>query len=138
LKEIIKEAEALFDHPIKQYALFKKFEEQVKNRQIDGIPETLNGNRHAKAYYGSFRLVLGGERFNSMTDDEVQQFTDEALAIDSIVNQAVAEFSLNPANIETEIRKQLLPRLFKLTGMDKAKEIIEEIIQIARLGISNE
>lgn len=138
LKDIIKEAEALFDHPVKQYALFKKFEEQVDNRQVDGIPEVLNNNRHAKAYYGSFRLVLGDERFNSMTDDELQQYTNEALAIDDIVNQAVAEFSLNPTNIETDIRKQLLPRLFKLSGMDKAKEIIDEVIQITRLGITNE
>ena len=137
LKDIIKEAEALFDHPIKQYALFRKFETQVENRQIDGMPEALSGNRHASAYYGCFRLILGDARFNSMAADESQQFADEALAIDVIVNKAVAEYSLNPANIETEIRKQLLPRLFKLAGMDKAKEIIAEIIQITRSGISN-
>ncbi|AJP55826.1 hypothetical protein UC34_00150 [Pandoraea vervacti] len=29
LKQAIAEAEAMFDHPLKQYALFKKFEEQV-------------------------------------------------------------------------------------------------------------
>ncbi|VAX07875.1 Type I restriction-modification system, restriction subunit R [hydrothermal vent metagenome] len=136
LKDIIKEAEALFDHPVKQYALFKSFEEKVENRDIEGIPEALNGNRHAKAYYGTFRLVLGEDRFNAMQEDEIQQFTNEALAIDEVVNQAVAEHSLNLANIEAEIRKKLLPKLFKLTGMDKAKEIIEDVIHITRIGLS--
>ena len=138
LKEIIKEAEALFDHPIKQYALFKAFEEKVANRQIEGIPAELDGNQHAKAYYGTFHIVLGDKRFKEMTEDETRQYTDEALAIDEIVNQSVAEYSLNPQAIESEIRKQLLPRLFKLIGMDKAREVIEEIIHITRLGIINE
>jgi len=138
LKAVIKEAEALFDHPLKQYALFKAFEEKVENREIEGIPAALKGNRHASAYYGTFRLVLGDDRFTAMTDEVIQEFIAEALAIDSIVTQAVEEYSLNPANIEAEIRKQLLPQLFKLTGMEKAKDIIEEVIRIARLGLPNE
>ncbi len=32
LKQAIAEAEALFDHPLKQYALFKAFEEKVQAR----------------------------------------------------------------------------------------------------------
>jgi len=47
---------------------------------------------------------------------EVQSFANEALTIDKVVTQAVAEYSLNPANIETEIHKHLLPSLFKLSG----------------------
>ena len=137
LKAVIKEAEALFDHPVKQYALFKSFSEKVDNREIEGIPVELNNNRHAKAYYGTFHLVLGDEYFNNISEDDIQKFTNEALAIDEVVNQAVAEHSLNPANIETEIRKQLLPKLFKLTGIDNAKEIIEEVIRITRIGLSN-
>ncbi len=136
LKEIIKQAEALFDHPIKQYALFKAFGEKVENRQVEGIPSQLDSSRHAKAYYGTFILVLGEDRFKNMSEDEIEQFADEALVIEKIVNNAVAEYSLNPVNIESEIRQKLLPRLFKLTGMNKAKEIIEEIIKITRLGIS--
>src|SRR5690606_22514441 len=38
LKQAIAEAEAMFDHPLKQYALFKKFEEKVAQREVDGIP----------------------------------------------------------------------------------------------------
>lgn len=138
LKEIIKEAEALFDHPLKQYALFKSFEEKVENRDIEGIPAELENNRHAKAYYGVFRLVLGDERFNKMSEEETQQYINEAQKIDEIVTRAVAEYSLNQANIEAEIRRQLLQRLFKLTGMNKANDIIDEVIRITRLGVNNE
>jgi len=138
LKEIIKEAEALFDYPIKQYALFKSFAEKVDNRDIEGIPDALNDNRHARAYYGVFRLMLGEKHFAELQIDEAQEYINQALSIDNIVNQAVAEHSLNPANIETEIRKQLLPKLFKLTGMDKAKAIIEEVIRITRVGLTKE
>lgn len=138
LKQVIKEAEALFDHPLKQYALFKKFEQLVEERDIEGIPAALRDNPHAKAYFGVFRLVLGDDRFSAMSDEELEQFTKEALVIDQVVDEAVAAYSLNPANIEAEIRKQLLPRLFKRVGMDKAKEIIEEIIRIARQGVNRD
>ncbi len=128
LKEAIAEAEALFNHPLKQYALLKTFEEKLAVRQLEGIPESLNGNRHARAYYGAMRLVMG--------DDDPQDLADEALVIDRVIDQAVAEQSLNPQGIEAEIRKGLLPRLFKLFGMDKTKEVIDSVIQITRVGLS--
>jgi len=137
LKEIIKQAEALFDHPIKQYALFKEFEEVVNTRQLDTIPEELTDNRHAIAYYGCFRLVLGDDYFESLSNEKnITQFITEARIIDDVVHKAVAEFSLNPLNIETEIRQKLLPELYKLVGMDSAKEIIEQVIIITRFGIN--
>ncbi len=136
LKQVIKEAEALFDHPLKQYALFKQFEQQVDERNIDGIPAALNDNPHAKAYFGTFRLVLGDKAVNAMGDEELKALTEEAITIDKVVDEAVATNSLNPANIEAEIRKQLLPRLFKRVGMDKAKDIIEEVIRITRQGVN--
>lgn len=136
LKQVIKEAEALFDHPLKQYFLFKKFDQQVEARDIEGIPAALNDNPHARAYFGTFRLVLGDAKFDAMSEEELAQFTDEALAIDQVVDEAVAAYSLSPANIEAEIRKHLLPRLFKLVGMDRAKDIIEEVIRITRQGVS--
>jgi type I restriction enzyme R subunit len=44
LKEAVAEAEALFEHPLKQYALFKVFEEKLDARQLEGVPESLGGN----------------------------------------------------------------------------------------------
>jgi type I restriction enzyme R subunit len=52
------------------------------------------------------------------------------------VTAAVAEFSINPSEIENQIRRALLPILFKAVGMDKAKAIITDIIQITRLGVA--
>jgi hypothetical protein len=39
LKQAIAEAEAMFDHPLKQYALFRKFEEKVEQRDVEGVPD---------------------------------------------------------------------------------------------------
>jgi len=136
LKAAIAEAEALFEHPIKQYALFKSFEEKVAQRDIETIPQLLKDNAHARAYYGAMRLVLGEAYFTGIESEQSQVYIDEALSIDKIVDKAVAEQSLNPQNIESAIRKNILPGLFKLVGMDKANEVIEEIILITRVGLS--
>lgn len=138
LKMAIAEAEAMFDHPFKQYALFKDFEEKVQHREIEGIPDSFGENRHARAFFGTFKLVLGDDSSAGLDKDQQQKLVDEALAIDVTVKTAVAENSLNPQNIEAAIRKGLLPRLFALFGLDKAKEVIEHVIQITRVGLSRE
>jgi len=53
----------------------------------------------------------------------------------------VAEHSINPQNIEAEIRKKLLPMMFKSckdvgAGMDQAKAIVDLIVQITRIGLN--
>lgn len=136
LRQAIVEAESLFDHPYKQYALFKDFEDKVANRDVDGVPDVFGDNHHAKAFYGSFRLVLGDDYFYKSDDAEKQKFVEEAFAIDEVVKTAVAEHSLNPQDIEAEIRKALLPQLFGLIGLEKAKEISERVVQITRVGLS--
>jgi type I restriction enzyme R subunit len=136
LEQAIQEAEAQFDHPYKQYALFKDLEEQVKKKLVPGMPGPLADNPHARAYYGVFRVVLGEDTFSGISPEQNQLYIDQSLVIDKVVDKAVAEHSLNPQNIEAEIRKGLLPKLFKLVGMDKAKEVIEQVIQITRIGLS--
>lgn len=136
LLQAIKDAEAMFEHPYKQYMLFKEFEDKVEDRDVDTVPDAFGENQHAKAYYGIFRMVLGDEYFKKLNDAENQQFFDEALAIDEVVQNAVASQSLNPQNIEAEIRKGILPRLFKIVGLDNAKEVIERVVQITRIGLS--
>lgn len=133
LKQAIAEAEAMFDHPLKQYALFKKFEEQVDMRDVGGLPDGLGNNKHARAYFGICRMVLGEETF-----EQADQATlvEQAKDIDDVVQQAVAEHSLNPQNIEAAIRKALLPKLFGLMGLDKAKEAIDQVIQVTRVGLA--
>ncbi|MBZ9734360.1 HsdR family type I site-specific deoxyribonuclease [Mesorhizobium sp. CA18] len=134
LRQAIKEAEALFDHPHKQYILFKDLEEKARMRANPHVPDRFPDNPHAQAYFGLFPLVLGEVAAWNRGEDWL---VAEAFHIDSVVSNAVASFSINPANIEAEIRKQLLPRYFKaLGGLDKAQALVDRIVEIVRLGAS--
>jgi len=133
LKQAIAEAEAMFDHPLKQYALLKKFEEQVDARDVSGLPAELSESKHLRAYFGICRLVLGEDAF---AETDQAAWVGQAKEIDAVVRQAVAEHSLNPQNIEAAIRKGLLPALFGLMGLDKAKEAIDQVIQVTRVGLA--
>ena len=79
LRQAIAEAEAMFDHPLKQYALFKDFEEQVKSRQPPGTPDLLADKPHARAYFGVLRLVLGDGAVEAMDDTARQNLVAQAL-----------------------------------------------------------
>ncbi|WP_420600308.1 type I restriction endonuclease subunit R [Neptuniibacter sp.] len=137
LKQAIQQAKEMFDAPVKQYLLFADFEEQVKERKVDGIPTDLFAEldpkvkRHVQAYFGLFLKYLGED--NSLSEDERFDF---AIQIDEVVTASVAEFSINPQEIENQIRRKLLPVLFKSIGMDTTKVIIADVIQITRLGVA--
>lgn len=135
LKAAIAEASALFDYPLRQYALFKDIEEQIAEQRVVGTPSSLDGNRHATAYFGIIRLVVGDQR---VLGPEAESFTSAAIDIDRMVQTAVAENSLNPANIEAGIRKAVLPRLFSLTGLELAKNITDQVVEVTRVGLSRE
>lgn len=140
LRQAIEEAEKLFDHPLKQYMMFREFEEQVQDRRLNDIPDVFTGNRHAQAYFGVFKKVL--PEALAVQDQQVQEkWVKVAFEIDETVETSVAENSINPQNIEADIRKKLLPRIFKECksiggGMDQAKKIVEMIVQITRVGLS--
>lgn len=136
LKQAIAEAEAMFDHPLKQYALFQTFEAQLESRATPGVPAVLADKPHAKAYFGTIRLVLGDKAIAALSGEAVDSLVQQALAMDTVVRDAVAENSLNPQNIESAIRKGLLPLLFGTLGLDNAKLVVEQVIQITRLGLS--
>ena len=138
LQEAIAEAEALFDHPTKQYTLFRAFEEKLAERKIDDIPEVLEDQPHTRAYFGVFRLVLGEDDFAGLSDNDRQTLVDLAIIADEAVERSVAEYSLNPQSIEASITKALLPAFYKPMGMDKAKEAIGKIIHITRVGLSRQ
>jgi type I restriction enzyme R subunit len=139
LRQAIEEAEKLFDHPLKQYMLFCEFEEQVQGRRLNDIPDAFSGNRHAQAYFGVFKKVLP-EAF-AVLDQQVQdKWIKLAFEIDQAVEASVTENSINPQNIEADIRKKLLPRMFQECkaiggGMDQAKRVVEMIVQITRVGL---
>jgi len=138
LMKAIEEAELLFEHPLKQYMLFSELAEQVDSRQLDDIPSAFSGNRHAQSYFGVFKKVLP-EVF-SVTDEQVlNKWIQLAFDVDRLVDVSVAEHSINPDNIESDVRKKLLPKLFQECkavggGMDQAKKVVEMIVQITRTG----
>ena len=140
LRQAIEEAEKLFDHPLKQYMLFREFEEQVQDRRLNDIPDAFAGNRHAQAYFGVFKKVLP-EALAVLDQQRQDKWIELAFEIDQLVETSVAENSINPQNIEADIRKKLLPRMFQECkaiggGMDQAKKIVEMIVQITRVGLS--
>jgi type I restriction enzyme R subunit len=139
LRQAIEEAEKLFDHPLKQYLLFHEFEQQVQARKLDELPDAFSGNKHAQAYYGVFKKTLP-DAFASLNSQAQDMWVKLAFSLEEMVTASVAEHSINPQNIEADIRKKLLPLMFKEckaigAGMDQAKTIVEWVVQITRVGL---
>jgi len=140
LKKAIEDAKAMFDAPVKQYILFADFEQEVKERQIVDMPDEFvddSGklNKHAQAYFGLFKHLFDANFLNEKSLDN-DKLVALAFSIDDVVNTAVAEYSINHAEIENAIHMKLLPLLFAELGLDNAQKLIEEVLKITRLGLS--
>ena len=132
LRQAIREAEALFDHPGKQYTLFKDLEEQVRNRSTPGMPAALEGNRMAQAFFGVLLMDLDEDAKVALGEETM---TAEALHIDQIVEDAIAANAINPTSIEAAIRQSLLPRLFRLLGgLNPANTVLDRLVEVVRAG----
>ncbi|MDC0603238.1 HsdR family type I site-specific deoxyribonuclease [Aliiglaciecola sp.] len=140
LKKAIEDAKAMFDAPVKQYILFADFEQEVKDRKVADVPDDFvddSGklNKHAQAYFGLFKHLFDAEFLNEKALDN-DKLVALAFGIDEVVNTAVAEYSINPAEIENAIHMKLLPLLFADLGLDNAQKLIEEVLKITRLGLA--
>jgi len=140
LKKAIDDAKAMFDAPVKQYIMFADFEQEVQARNVADVPKAFkndngNLNKHAQAYYGLFKHLFDNEFLANveLADDKLIEL---AFKIDSIVNTAVAEYSINPSEIENAISVKLLPLLFADLGVENAEKLIQEVLKITRLGLS--
>ncbi|PHI28470.1 type I restriction endonuclease subunit R [Budvicia aquatica] len=140
LLKTIEEAEKQFDHPSKQYLLYTEFMQDVEDRRLQDIPDVFGGNKHAQAYYGVFKKAL--PQVFSLTDEQVEQkWIALAFEIDTEVDRAVMENSINSQNIEAAIRTSLLPTLFQAckavgAGINQVNMIVESVVQITRVGLS--
>ncbi|WP_421997078.1 type I restriction endonuclease subunit R [Roseovarius confluentis] len=131
LRDAIKQAEALFDHPDKQYILFKDLQEQVAERRTPGVPDRFDGHPMAQSFYGVLMQTVSKGDLRLGED----QLVEEAFYIESTVENAVQSHSINPSNIEAEIRKSLLPHYFKLLGgLDAANALVGDVIAVVRAG----
>lgn len=139
LRQAIEEAEKLFDHPLKQYLLFREFEEKVQSRQLDELPDAFAGNHRAQAYFGVLKKIL--PETLAVRDQQIQnKWIKLAFDIDQAVTTAAAEHSINPQNIEADVHNKLLPTIFREckaigSGMEQAKKIVKMIVQINRVGL---
>ncbi|MEH6594844.1 type I restriction endonuclease subunit R [Pseudoalteromonas marina] len=140
LKKAIEKTKEMFDAPVKQYILFADFEQEVKDRKVADIPNDFTDdsgklNKHAQAYFGLFKHVFGADYLIEQSLDN-EKLVELAFNIDEVVNNAVAEYSINPAEIENAISMKLLPMLFGDIGIDNAEKLIEAVLKITRLGLS--
>jgi len=140
LKKAIEDAKAMFDAPVKQYMMFADFEQDVKARKVPDVPnefidESGKHNKHAQAYFGLFKHLFAAS-FLEENDLDNESLVSCAYDIDEVVNKAVAENSLNPSQMEKDIRVGLLKLLFKAIGTDNAKKLSDKVIDITRHGIS--
>lgn len=140
LKKAIEKTKEMFDAPVKQYILFADFEQEVKERKVADIPNDFTDdsgklNKHAQAYFGLFKHVFGADYLIEQSLDN-EKLVELAFNIDEVVNNAVAEYSINPAEIENAISMKLLPMLFGDIGIDNAEKLIEAVLKITRLGLS--
>lgn len=134
LKGAIDEAETLFDRPRKQYALLRDFERRVDLRVTPDMPDVLAANPQARACFGAILMALGDEaaELDAMAR---RGYVDHALAISRVVQDAIAEHSLDPQGIEAAIRKDLLMRFYASLGLSKANTVIGHVLQITRVSL---
>lgn len=86
------------------------------------------GQGRAHTYAGILRRVAGEPGFLA---PPAGPWAEEACEVDRVVQAALLEHSLSPRDIEAAIRKALLPRLFGLMGLERAKAAIDQVIQAA-------
>jgi len=145
LKKAIEQTKDMFDAPVKQYILFADFEKDLNERKVADIPNDFTDesgklNKHAQAYFGLFKHLFGNDYLTEKALDNKKldntQLVKYAFDIDDVVNNAVAEYSINPAEIENAIGVKLLPMLFADLGIDDAQRLIEAVLKITRLGLA--
>lgn len=86
----------------------------------------------AQAYAGIFRRTAGEPGFAATQAEQAERWAAEAAEADRVVRDAVQQHSLNPHDIEAAIRQALLPRLFGLMGLERAKAAVDEVIRLTR------
>lgn len=132
LHEALQKAKALFDAPVKEYLLWTELEQKVHKRDVDGLPAALPPKSRARIWFG---IMMQQEGLVITTEGTEQQeaFVSLAQIIESVVVTAEQRFSINTAEQEKEIRRELLPQLFATLGLDTAQKVIESVIHSLRV-----
>jgi type I restriction enzyme, R subunit len=136
LARAIAQAEAMFDHPRRQYALFRDFEREIDARATPGVPQILASNPQARACYGAILMALGDEEAHRLDEAQRRDQVHRALAISRAVQDALAEHSLSPQDVEAAIRKSLLQLLYVPLGRERANDVIDRVLRITHVAWS--
>jgi type I restriction enzyme R subunit len=108
----------------------------VDLRITPDMPEALVANPQARAYFGAILMALGDEAVAELDAAARRGHADNALAITRVVQDAIAEHSLDPQGIEAAIRKDLLKRFYASLGLNKANAVIGHVLRITRVTLS--
>ena len=79
-------------------------------------------------WLGILRSAAGEAAFGAVAGE---QWAEEARRVHGVVQDAVQEHSLNPRDIEAALHQALLPRLYALMGLERAKHAIGQVVQAA-------
>ncbi|WP_240936423.1 type I restriction endonuclease subunit R [Hydrogenophaga crocea] len=94
------------------------------------------GRPLARACYGIVRLAAA--RPGGPPLPATATLIEQARAMDTEVRNIVAEHSLNPQDLDAAVRQALLPRLFALLGLERARLAVAQVIELAREGLARE
>jgi hypothetical protein len=83
----------------------------------------------AQTYLGIFRQAAGEPGFAATA---AERWAAEAHEAERVVLDAVLEHSLNPNDAQAAIRQALLPRLFGLMGLDRARTAVDQVAAALR------
>lgn len=133
LQEACASADSQAADPHAQYRILHALELQIAERDLEQLPEVFKRRPQAAAFYGLFRMVLGEAHFAATNAAQHSAYVEQALAMEDVVMPAIRENTLNPENIETQIRSKLLPRLFLMLGMEQARQVMEMTVKIAAI-----
>ncbi|MDB5838916.1 MAG: box helicase [Herminiimonas sp.] len=106
---------------------------QEAGEHMEKIPSgAFRGSPPVSAWLGALRKALDGDQFPDPAGD--QKHAALALLIDGAVRDAIAGNSLSRQDAESAIRKMLLPGLFAHIGLEKAREVIDQVLRITEAG----
>ena len=124
LAEAVRRAEAAFEQPRRQYAVWR----DVAQRVAQGEPRADEPARDdpERICFDILQLASGEDAVHAAP------LHAEAQAMAQVVRQALTEHSLNPADGDAAIRRALLPTLYPRLGLERSRLAIEQVIRAVR------
>tara|TARA_B100001094_G_scaffold56583_1_gene52077 strand:+ start:5700 stop:8822 length:3123 start_codon:yes stop_codon:yes gene_type:complete len=131
LRVLQEQIKSLVFAPEKHYQLLIDFEVQVQNKDIHDLPEALKEHQQARIYFGLFKQYFAREDIEADVPHEAK-LTELAFHMDQVVQQAIQEFSVVPAEMEKYVRRHLVVPLFDCLGKEGAQTILSDVLALLR------